>query len=66
MPTKRCDSQKGSTTISLVNEQLSQLHIDIIENNYISGKHLDSHGLHLTNHERVRLANNFISYVKKL
>ena len=66
MPTKRCDIQKASATVNLVNEQLSQLNIDIIENKNISDKHLGRHGLHLTNHGRVRLAINFISYVKKL
>ena len=65
MPTKRCDNQKASTTVNLVDEQLSQLIIDIIENN-ISDKHLGRHGLHLSNHGRVSLAMNFISYVKKL
>ena len=66
MPTKRCDNQKASATVNLVNEQLPQLNIDIIENKNILDKHLGRHGLHLTNHGRVRLAMNFISYVKKL
>ena len=66
MPIKRCDNQKASATVNLVNEQLSQLNIDIIENKNMSDKHLGRHGLHLTNHGRVRLAMNFISYVKKL
>ena len=66
MPTKRCDDQKASATVNLVKQQLSQLNIDIIENKNISDKHLARHGLHLTNHGRVRLAMNFISYVKKL
>ena len=65
MPTKR-DNQKASATVNLVNEQLSQLNIDIIENKNISDKHLGRHGLQLTNHGRVRLAMNIISYVKKL
>ena len=66
MPTKRCDNHRASATVNLVNEQLSQLNIDIIENKNISDKHLGRHSLHLTNHGRVRLAMNFISYVKKL
>ena len=66
MPTKRCDNQKAYATVNLVNQQLSQLNIDIIENNNISDKRLGRHGLHLTNHGRVRLAMIFISYVKKL
>ena len=66
MLTKRCDNQKASATVNLVNEQLSQLNIDIIENKNISDKHLSRHGLHLTNHGQVMLAINFISYVKKL
>ena len=66
MPTKRCDDQKASATVNLVKQQLSHLNIDIIENKNISDKHLGRHGLHLTNHGRVRLAMNFISYVKKL
>ena len=65
MPTKRCDNQKASATVNLVNQQLPQLNIDIIENKNID-KHLSRHGLHLTNHGWVRLAMNFISYVKKL
>ena len=65
MPTKRCNSQKAYATVNLVNQQLSQLNIDIIENNNISDKHLDRDGLHLTNHGRVRLAMIFIWYVKK-
>ena len=66
MPVKRCDNQKASATVILVDEQLSQLIIGIIENKNISDKHLGRHGLHLSNHGRVRLAMNFISYVKKL
>ena len=66
MPTKRCDNRKAYVTVNLVNKQLPQLNIDIIENKNISDKHLGRHGLHLTNHGRVRLAMNFISYVKKL
>ena len=66
MPTKRCDNQKAYATVNLVNQQLSQLNIDIIENNNISDKRLGRHGPHLTNHGRVRLAMIFISYVKKL
>ena len=66
MPTKRCDNQKAYATVNLVNQQLSQLNIDIIENNNISDKRLGRHGLHLTNHGRVRLAMIFIPYVKKL
>ena len=66
MPTKHCDNQKASATVNLVDEQLSRLIIDIIENKNISDKHLGRHGLHLSNHGRVRLAMNFISYVEKL
>ena len=66
MPAKRCGNQKASATVNLVNQQLSQLNIDIIENKNISDKHLVRLGLHLTNHGRVSLAMNFISYVKKL
>ena len=66
MPTKRYDNQKAYATVNLVNEQLSQLNIDIVESKNISDKHLGRHGLHLTNHGRGRLAMNFISYVKKL
>ena len=65
MPTKRCGNQKASATVNLVNQQLSQLNIDIIENKNIDN-HLVRLGLHLTNHGRVSLAMNFISYVKKL
>ena len=60
MPTKRCNSQKAYATVNLINQQLSQLNIDIIENNNISDKHLDRDGLHLTNHGRLRLAMIFI------
>ena len=66
MPVKHCDNQKASATVILVDEQLSQLIIGIIENKNTSDKHLGRHGLHLSNHGRVRLAMNFISYVKKL
>ena len=66
MLTKRCDNQKASATASLVNKQLSHLSIEIIKNKNISDKHLCRHGLHLTNHGQIRLAMNFISYVKKL
>ena len=66
MPTKHCDNQKVSATVNLVNQQLSQLNNDIIGNKNISNKHLGRHGLRVTNHGRVRLAINFISYVKKL
>ena len=38
MRTKRCDNQKASATVNLVNEPLSQLNIDIIENKNISVK----------------------------
>ena len=48
MPTKRCDNQKASATVNLVNEQFLQLNIDIIENKNISDKHLGRHGTHLT------------------
>ena len=65
MPTKHCDNQKASATVNLVDEQLSQLIIDIIENKNISDKYLCRHSLHLSNHGRVRLAMNFILYVKK-
>ena len=66
MPAKRYDNQKASATVNLVDEQLSQLIINIIENKNISDKHRGRHGLNLRNHGRVRLAMNFISYVKKL
>ena len=66
MLNKRCDNQKASATVSLVNKQLSHLSIEIIKNKNISDKHVRRHGLHLTNHGRIRLAMNFISYVKKL
>ena len=66
MPTKRCNNQKASAAVNLVNEQLSQSNIDIIENKNISDKHLGRHGLHITNHRQVRLAMNFISHIKKL
>ena len=66
LPIKRCDNQKASATINLVKEQLSQMNIDITENKNISDKHVGKHGLHLTNHRRVWLEMNFISYVKKL
>ena len=59
MPTKRCDN-KASATVNLVNQDLPQLNIDIIKNKSISDKHLGRHGLHLTNHGRVKLAMNFI------
>ena len=65
-PNKRCDNEKASATVNLFNEQLSQVNTDIIENKNISDKHLCRHGFHLTNHEWVQLAKNFISYVKKL
>ena len=65
MLTKPFDNNKSSATVNLVNEQLSQLNIDITENENMD-KHLGKHGLHLTNHGQVRLATNLISYVKKL
>ena len=66
IPAKHCDNQKASATLKLVNQQLPQLNIDVIENKNISDKHLGRHVLGLSNHGRVRLAMNFISYVKKL
>ena len=66
IPAKHCDNQKTSVTLKLVNQQLSQLNNDVIENKNISDKHLCRHVLDLTNHGRVRLAMNFILYVKKL
>ena len=59
MPTKRCDNQKAYATVNLTVEQLLQLIVGIIENKNISDQHL-------SNHERVSLAKNFISYIKKL
>ena len=66
MPTKHCDNQKASATVNLVNEQLAQLIIDITENKNISDKHLGRHSVHWSNPGGIRLAMNFISYVKKL
>ena len=66
MRTKRCDNEKASAIVNLVDEQLSQLIIDIIDNKNISDKHLSRHGLHVSNHGWVRLAMNFISYRNKL
>ena len=40
MSSKRCDNQKASATVNLVNKQLSQLSIGIIENKNISDKRL--------------------------
>ena len=59
MPSKRCDNQKAYATVNLAVEQLLQLIVDIIENKNISDQHLSNHG-------RVSLAKNFISYIKKL
>ena len=63
--TKRCDNQKASVTVNLVNKQLSQHNIEIIEYKNLD-KHPGRYSLHLADHGRVRLTMNFISYAKKL
>ena len=59
MPTKPCDNQNASATVNLVNEQLSQLNIDMIEYKNTSDKDLSRHVVHLTNHGRVTQINNY-------
>ena len=47
---QRCDNEKASATVNLVDEQLSQLINEIIDNKNIPDKHLSRHGLHVSNH----------------
>ena len=64
-PTLRSDQSKAAITLHHLNQHLSELNIDIIDNKNIGDKHLGKKGLHLNRKGTGRLAINFINVIRK-
>ena len=58
--TLRTDNAKSSLTVNNVNQRLSALQLDIIDNSNISNAGLSRGGLHLNSQDLGKLAINFI------
>ena len=64
-PTFRSDNSKAAITLHHLNQHLSELNIDIIDNKNIEDKHLGKKGLHLNKKGTGRLAINLINSIRK-
>ena len=64
-PVIRTDNDKAMSAIRNLNNQLSQLEIECIENDNILQKHVGRKGLHLNKQGTSRLAKNFLHQLRK-
>ena len=62
--TLRTDNSKASLTVNNVNQHLSTLQLDVIDNSNISNVRLSRRGLHLNIQGLGKLAINFIKKIK--
>ena len=63
-PTMRVDYGKAALTLKHLNEHLSQLKVDSIDNSNIKSMHIGRKGLHLNNKGKEKLALNFFHKIR--
>ena len=63
-PTMRVDNGKTALTLKHLNEHLSQLKVDSIDNSNIKSMHIGRKGLHLNNKGKDKLALNFFHKIR--
>ena len=63
-PTMRVDNGKAALTLKHLNEHLSQLKVDSIDNSNIKSMHIGRKGLHLNNKGKDKLALNFFHKIR--
>ena len=65
-PTLRVDNGKAALTLHHLNEHISELNLDVVNNSNIKVKHIGQKGLHLNPKGKGRLALNFIHKIRDL
>ena len=63
-PTMKVDNGKAALTLKHLNEHLSQLKVDSIDNSNIKSMHIGRKGLHLNNKSKDKLALNFFHKIR--